>query len=276
MTRTDRLTEAHDRLVAAVEALTSGEDWQRFLAVARRFHAYSANNVLLILAQRPDATRVAGYRAWRELGRHVRRGERGIAILAPCTYRAQDDDTDDEARTVLHGFRVVHVFDVTQTEGDDLPEPPIAVLGGDDPRLLRHRLAALVRAEGYSFSLGPLPRRFGDALGLTDHGARAVTVRDDLPPAQQAKTAAHELAHVLLHRPGHATDRGRIEVEAESVAHIVCGAAGLHTDAYSFGYVASWSGGDTTVIRDTAARVLDCARRVLGALGIEAADDRAA
>lgn len=96
MTRQDRLAEAYDRLVAAVEALTTGEDWLRFLAVARRFHTYSANNVLLILSQRPEATRVAGYKAWQALGRQVRAGERGIAILAPCTYRTRDDETDGD------------------------------------------------------------------------------------------------------------------------------------------------------------------------------------
>jgi len=281
MTPPDRLSEAHERLIASVEALTTGEDWQRFLTVARRFHSYSANNVLLIHAQRPEATRVAGYRTWQGLGRQVRRGERGISILAPCTYRRRDDadddgDDDSPIRTVLRGFRVVHVFDVTQTEGDDLPDAPIAILDGDDPILLRHQLAALIRAEGYSFTLGPLPMRWRGALGLTDFGAKAVTVRDDVPAAQQAKTSAHELAHVLLHNPPHGLARARAEVEAESVAHIVCGAAGLVTDAYSFGYVASWSGGDTTVIRETAERAIACARRVLGALGIEAAADRAA
>jgi hypothetical protein len=83
MTRTDRLAEAHDRLVAAIEHLTTGEDWQRFLDTARRFRTYSLNNLLLIFLQRPDATRVAGYRTWQSLGRQVRRGEQGIAILAP-------------------------------------------------------------------------------------------------------------------------------------------------------------------------------------------------
>jgi hypothetical protein len=170
----------------------------------------------------------------------------------------------------------VHVFDVDQTEGDDLPTLPVTVLSGDDPTLLRHQLSALIRAEGYSFTLGPLTGRWADAFGLTDFGSRAVTVRDDLPPAQQAKTTAHELAHVLLHRPGHDLPRHRAEVEAESVAHIVCGASGLVTDPYSFGYVANWSGGDTTVIRDTAERVIACARQILGHLGIEAAVDRAA
>src|SRR5688500_16435198 len=98
MPRTDRLADAHDRLVAAVENLTTGEEWQRFLDTARRFRTYSLNNLLLIFAQRPDATRVAGHRTWQSVGRQVRRGEHGIAILAPCTYKNRPDTRieDDE------------------------------------------------------------------------------------------------------------------------------------------------------------------------------------
>src|SRR5438105_4454091 len=110
MTRTDRLTEAHDRLTQAVEAIVTGDDWRRFLDVARRFHSYSANNVFLILAQRPDATHVAGFQTWKGVGRFVRAGEKGIGILAPIVSRARPvDDNDDnhpEVVRILRGFRV--------------------------------------------------------------------------------------------------------------------------------------------------------------------------
>ena len=107
------------------------------------------------------------------------------------------------------------------------------------------------------------------ANGLTNFASRVVTVRLDLSPAQAAKTTAHELAHVLLHRPGtHDLDRPSREIEAESVAYLVCGAHDLDTDAYSFGYVASWSGGDTERIRATSERALGCARNVLDRLGL--------
>ena len=113
---TDKVRQLHDRLTAQVEALVSGEDWARFLTVASRFHTYSANNVWLILAQRPDATRVAGYRTWQRLGRQVNRGAKGIAILAPCVYRRRPVDEADAGDNpavvrVLRGFTVVHVFD---------------------------------------------------------------------------------------------------------------------------------------------------------------------
>lgn len=281
MTRANRLSEAHDHLVAAVEALTNGEQWQRLLAVASRFHTYSVNNVLLICRQCPEATRVAGYRTWQSLGRQVRRGERGIAILAPCTYARPDDDTtsadeqDEEKREdggrarVLRGFKVVHVFDVAQTDGEPLPEAPASVLTGEAPTGLTDRLAALIRAQGYTVTFGPLPPAFAGANGLTDHDRRAVTVRDDLPGAQQAKTTAHELAHVLMHGTRPRPPRPVVEVEAESVAFLVCASAGLPSDAYSFGYVATWARGDTALVRATAERAIRCAREVIDALGPE-------
>lgn len=279
MTRTDRLAEAHDRLVAAIEHLVNGEEWQHFLDTARRFRAYSLNNLLLIYAQRPDATQVAGYRTWQSLGRQVRRGEQGIAILAPCTYRRSDDDEQpDEPPRVLRGFKVVHVFDIAQTDGDALPAPPVHLLDGDDPDHVTNRLAAIIRSSGYAFELGAMPAGHEDANGVTDHTNRAVTVRDDLAPAQQAKTTAHELAHVLLHDPatGSRPDRNVCEIEAESVAYLVCGSHGLASDDYSFGYVATWAAGDPDAVRATAQRVTACAARILDALDPSDQADRAA
>ena len=279
MTRTDRLAEAHDQLVAAIEHLTTGEDWQRFLDTASRFRTYSLNNLLLIFLQRPDATRVAGYRTWQSLGRQVRRGEQGIAILAPCTYRRADtDEPAEEPTRVLRGFKVVHVFDLAQTDGDPLPEPPVHLLDGDDPHGVTDLLAELIRAESYTFTIGPMPDEHAEANGVTDYAQRSVTVRQDLAPAQRAKTTAHELAHVLLHHPDSGTrpDRAVCEIEAESVAYLVCGQHGLTSDAYSFGYVATWAAGDTAAIRATGERVTACAGRILDALGIEDRSDRAA
>jgi antirestriction protein ArdC len=280
MTRTDRLAEAHDRLVAAIEHLVNGEDWQRFLDTARRFRTYSLNNLLLIFSQRPDATRVAGYRTWQSLGRQVRRGEQGIAILAPCTYKRDYDDggDSDQPARVLRGFRVAHVFDIDQTDGDPLPAPPVNLLDGDDPGNVTNRLAEIIRTLGYTFTLGPMPDGHTDANGVTEYTERAVTVRSDLSAAQQAKTTAHELAHVLLHAPddGNRPDRHVCEIEAESVAYLVCGSTGLASDDYSFGYVAAWAGGNTDAIRATAERVTACAARILDALDTDQADEHAA
>lgn len=276
MNRSDRLVEIHDRLAGAVEAMVSGADWQRLLEVASRFHAYSPNNVWLILSQRPEGTRVAGFATWRSMGRHVRKGEKGIAILAPMVAKRrpaeadesgtiESEDEGDRRGRVLRGFRIVFVFDQTQTDGEPLPEVERpALLDGDAPAALWEALAAQVAAAGFDLSRGDC----GGANGVTDFSARTVRVRDDVAPAQAAKTLAHELAHVRLHDGG--TNalgcRGRGEVEAESVAYLVCSAAGLASDGYSFPYVAHWSGGDVAEVRKAAERAIGCARSILDAI----------
>jgi hypothetical protein len=268
-TRDDRVANLVDELHDGVAALTTTDDWLRFLATAARFHRYSFWNTIAILRQRPDATRVAGYQQWRRLGRQVRRGEHGIRILAPCTYRVEGAEPDnDDGRLVLRGWRVATVFDVTQTEGDPLPEPPVTLLDGDGPDGLRDQLATLIQCEDYDYTLGALPDGSpSGALGLTDHAARHVVVRDDLPGAQQAKTTAHELAHVRMHRGDDRPTAVR-EIEAESVAYVICGAVGLATDAYSFGYLATWAHGDTDTVRATGERVITTARAILDGLGL--------
>jgi len=156
----DRLAAIHAQLTGAVEELAGSDAWRRMLAVAARFPTYSPSNVLLIAVQRPEATRVAGLRMWNSMGRRVRRGEKGIAILAPCLYRGSDtksireatEERDDVRAAVrkLRGFRVVHVFDVSQTDGKPLPDVVPEQLVGAAPESLWDRLAGLVEGEGFS------------------------------------------------------------------------------------------------------------------------------
>lgn len=272
MPTNDKLAETHEHLVRAIEDLVSGDDWLRFLRFAGRFHAYSASNALLILAQRPDATRVAGYKTWRTLGYQVRRGENGIAILAPIvTRRRPIDEEDDRERPevvrLLRGFRVVHVFDIAQCDGPPTPEVRPELLSGDAPGCLWDGLAAQVHALGFSLERGDCH----GANGRTDFAAKTVRVRDDVEPAQAAKTLAHELAHALLHDGSeYATGcRGRAEVEAESVAFLVLTSAGVDAGRYSFAYVARWSDGSLEQVVKTAERAITCARTILSALEVE-------
>jgi antirestriction protein ArdC len=215
---------------------------------------------------------VAGYRRWQSLGYQVRRGERGIAVLAPVvTRRRPVDDTDEaehpEVVHILRGFRVVHVFDISQCDGPPWPEVRPELLTGAAPTALWDSLAAQVTNAGFAVERG----NCGGANGRTDYPARTVTVRPDVDPAQAVKTLAHELAHVLLHDgTEYAVGcRGRAEVEAESVAFLVLTAAGFSAGSYSFAYVARWSEGESERVAKTADRVITCARAILDRLGIQ-------
>jgi len=231
---------------------------------------------------------VAGIRTWNSLGRRVNKGEHGIAILAPCIYRpapgetAAPDHRPERASTTttpepleptagtdgairqLRGFKVVHVFDVSQTDGDALPDVEPEHLTGTGPDGLWDHLAGLIHDDGYRIERGPC--RLG-ANGYTDFAARVVRVRVDVEPAQAVKTLAHELGHIRANHEHRFTDyatsaacRGQAEVEAESIAYLIAAEAGLDSATYSVPYLASWSGGDVDLLRESMARVVTVAR----------------
>jgi antirestriction protein ArdC len=230
----------HDRLLdtlaEGVQALTTSDRWRAHLEVQGRFHRYSFSNAMLIAAQDPDATRVAGFATWKSLGRSVRKGERAIRILAPMVGRRVRGE-DGEDRRPVFGFRSVAVFDVSQTEGDELPVV-CRNLEGDDPAACFDALRERALRLGYSVQLAELP---GTTNGDCTYALRHIRVESRNHPAQQVKTLAHELAHALLHES--VIDRALAELEAESTAFVVCRALGLDSGDYSFGYVAIWSGG---------------------------------
>ena len=289
----DRLTGLHAQLTSAVEALASSDEWMQMLRVAARFPTYSPSNVLLINAQHPSATRVAGFRTWTQLGRHVVKGEKGIAILAPCTYgprttpaenappasalasadtgadRPGPGEADQAPRRVLAGFRIVHVFDVSQTDGKPLPDVTPALLQGAGPAHLWDTLAGLTGDAGYRVERGDC----AGANGSTSFATRTVRVRADVAPAQAVKTLAHELGHIRADHEHRLVDyhqdalcRGRAEVEAESIAYLVATGAGMDTAGYTVPYVAGWAGGDPQMLRESATQVLTVARGIVADL----------
>ncbi|MBB5429937.1 ArdC-like ssDNA-binding domain-containing protein [Nocardiopsis composta] len=231
---------------------------------------YSINNTMLILLQRPDATDVRPIKEWNKAGRRVRKGERGIRILAPCRYRARDDDgnpvTDDDGAPLyrVRTFKVVSVFDVSQTDGDPLPEPETglvpAELRGAAPEHLWSGIADQISEQGYTVERGDC----GSAYGFTDFPDRCVRVRDAVDDAQAAKTLIHELAHILCGHEERITTVPRtvLEVEAESVACIVAAVAGLDSLPYSVPYVAGWAD-DVDTARQSAERVAAVADAII-------------
>lgn len=266
-------------LAAGVEALTESGQWQRWLDFLGSFHAYSVNNILLIQAQCPHASQVAGFRAWQGKGRQVRKGERGIRIFGkPFRLITKTDEATGEKtrKAIPCPPPVATVFDISQTdpiEGVEQPEMPVQWLDGDDPAALFERISEHMTANGWTIEREAIP---GDTNGycMVD-GSRRIVVDADLSAAHAAKTMIHEAAHALLHtdEQGKATrdqDSATREVEAESVAYVVAGVHGLDTSPYTFGYVTGWAGGDPAAIKATAARVQKAAHTLLDALAVEA------
>jgi antirestriction protein ArdC len=247
---------AVSRLMDALESGQS-EALKLYLAVMSRFYKYSWGNCLLIYSQRPDATHVAGFHAWLKFRRYVRKGEKGIVILAPMVGRKKsDDEITEDQQTRLFGFRAAHVFDVCQTDGEPLPE--MATIKGD-PKDYTDRLEHFLKGRGialeYDSTIAP-------ALGLSSGGK--VTLVPGLPPAEHFAVLVHEVAHELLHRGDRRSQTTRTvrETEAEAVAFVVCEAVGLDTNTASADYIRLYSGDKATLaeslhfIQSTAAEIL--------------------
>jgi antirestriction protein ArdC len=246
-----KVRKAVEMLDAGVERILNGEEFKRYLAFAARFHRYSANNSLLILLQRPNATKIAGYKRWQELGRQVRRGEEGMRILAPI-FRTVEDEESGEKTRILCSFKVVKVFDVSQTApipgAKPLPEKPRPAAlprSSSAARVLALSLRRLCKAEGLELreSGEELDALYPGANGLYSPKKKLILLRETLADDQNAKSLTHELAHHLLHHDAHATEAERptLEVEAEGTAYAVLSYFGVDASSYSFAYVAHWA-----------------------------------
>lgn len=263
-----KVQELSEMLAEGVAELRTSEDWQAMLAVQARFHRYSFANVMLISIQSPEASQVAGYRKWQDMGRQVRKGETAIKIFAPRIVKVEDEETGEKVRRLV-GFLAVNVFDISQTDGDDVPNVSdfLIEIEEDAPVGGIEMVQNLVEKNGFTFEIGEV--NHGDATGVTRYASSEVIVQADQPAAQTFKTAVHELAHVELHAPGGERPecRGSVEVEAESVAFIVSAALGLPTQDYSFGYVAAWAerANDPKAVEASMRRVQKAAAEILGA-----------
>lgn len=259
----ERLVELTDRLENGIRDLYASGRYAEYLVAMSKFHRYSFGNALLILLQCPTASTVAGYNTWKKtFGRQVKRGEKGIQILVPCqfTYLVEYQKIDlvtgqplcgkdgkllvERRRENATRFKVATVFDVSQTEGRELPNIGVSELTGEvsDFSGIYDRLAAL----------SPLPVEQdhvpGTAKGYTSFMENRIVIKPGMSQVQTIKTLVHEIAHAKLHNPDFLSEeqkkaRREKEVEAESVAYVVCQHFGIDTSDYSFGYVAGWSRG---------------------------------
>jgi hypothetical protein len=259
-------------LSAGIADLTTSEKWTQYLDVQSKFYRYSPNNVMLILLQNPYATRVAGYNAWKSLDHQVMAKESALRILAPMTYKRDDAPEGENAREI-RGFKLVPVFDISQTEGPDLADV-VSKLEGLAPEGVFVKLT--VFAEGIGFRVERPESLESGANGDTSHSEGRIRVVSSNSEAQQAKTLAHEIGHALLHDPGvEATkdlERGLKELEAESTAYVICTALGMDTSDYSFGYVAGWAGGAPEAlqgIKASTGRIQKAATAVLKTFEVE-------
>ena len=288
-TEKQRVQELTDKLEQGLQDLFNSDSYRNYLSTMSKFHNYSFNNTLLIAMQKPDATLVAGYKAWQKnFERHVNKGEKAIRILAPAPYKIKEErdkidpvtqelllDKDgnpqkEEVEITIPAFRAVSVFDVAQTDGKPIPELAAKELLSD--------------VEGYQDmiraveAISPVPIELeeiaGDSKGYYDREAKRIAVQENMSESQTLKTMIHEVAHSKLHSKEveqdeqMKKDRNTKEVEAESIAYTVCQHFGVDTSDYSFGYIAGWSSGrDTKELRAS----MDTIRRTASELitGIE-------
>ncbi len=275
-----------EKLETGVKDLFNSETFKEYLNTMSKFHNYSLNNTLLIAMQKPEATLVAGYQAWQKNhDRHVKKGEKGIQIIAPYTYKVKEEtfvvdhktgipkmDLNGKAVTEMKdvehiGFRVATVFDVSQTEGKDLPTLGVNELTGDVNGFDR-MFEALKQTCPVPITYEDIP---SGAKGYYHPAEKRIALQEGMSQIQTLKTLVHEMAHQKLH--SNEIDKSEDErlssrtkeVEAESVAYAVCQHYGIDTSEYSFGYIAGWSSGKETselkeslsVIRDAASEMIN-------------------
>ena len=207
-----------------------------------KFTNYSFGNCLLIMMQMPQASLIAGYGKWKELGRQVNKGEKGIHIIAPMPY-TEENENGEEIKRVR--FKAATVFDISQTGGEPLPDYIHDLEGDIAPEQVAAVLNALRTVTGVSITFEDIS---GEAHGFYSQTEKRIVIRTDMSDAQTVKTAIHEAAHCLLHDKDSElatveSSRGSKEIQAESVAFIVASRLGLDTSAYSFPYIAGWSDG---------------------------------
>lgn len=253
--------QALEDLAAALKAGKS-KALTRYLDMLSRFHRYSFGNVMLILAQKPDATHVAGFNTWKTMGRWVKPGEKGIGIIAPMVLKNRDQDAKGEDGKPVLRFRAVHVFDAAQTDGQPLPE--VRTVTGD-PGLFTPRIKELIKSRGIELIYEELHGPHGTSSG------GKIRITPGLSSAEEFAVLVHELAHEMLHH-GEGAQRGTKtsrETEAEAVAFVVSRGVGLANTEAAVDYIQLYQG-DTDTLAQSLDRIQKTAAVILEAIGQEA------
>ena len=255
-----------EQLEQGVKEVFTSDKYIEYLRFMSKFTSYSFNNTMLIFMQKPNASLVAGYKSWQQKGRQVRKGEKAITILAPCPHKKEIEDENGEKQIVSWtSFRAVSVFDVSQTDGDEIPQGCCVMLAGKVEGFTE-LIAKLESVSPVSVSYENIE---GGANGYFSNKEKRIVIQEGMSEQQTIKTLVHEISHAILHDSEEGeereADRNTREVQAESVAYTVCSMLGLDTSDYSFGYVAGWSTGkdikelnaSMEVIRQTAKDITD-------------------
>jgi len=247
-------------LDSLAESLDNGQsdELKKYLQTMSRFHKYSFHNIMLIALQKPDATHVAGFHTWKKLGRFVKKGENGIVIIAPLVYKKETVENDDNRSDVceINGFKGVYVFDISQTDGEELPE--FARVQGDPSQYLE-KLDAFIAANGITVEHSDSLHADGRSSG------GKITIRSGLSTAQDFSVKVHELAHEFLHHTGEKLSKTQKETEAEAVAYVVCQSIGLDTNTAFSDYIQLYKGDKETLIKSIQ-RIKDISGRILSGL----------
>ena len=271
-----KIDEVLKRLKDGVDGIQQSDNFRKFLLTMSKFHDYSIGNLILIMLQKPDATRVAGFNTWKDLGRWVKKGEKGIAILAPCLppkdtrikppaeieSEGEEEDKENEEEIRPLYFKVVYVFDVGQTEGKPLPEFEVPALTGEANETLFDQIMQLTRTQGLEVSFESRPQQDPDIKGI--YFGKTIWVRPEEPRAQQLKTLIHEVAHYYSEGVFR-IPRADAETVAESVAFTIGAHFGFDTGTRSFPYVALWSK-DKKVLEQNLAAIRKVSAKIIDAL----------
>ena len=262
--REAKLKRLHGEIEDATARIATSDEWVAWLKVASTFHRYSWHNTLLIMVQRPDATRVAGVKTWNKIKRKIVKGSKGIMIFTPRpVFKKDESGRIIEPRVVdFMRFGIGHVFDVADTEGDEIPEQPRpTLLTGEAPEGLWESLVTIANDHDFIVT-DDVPTVRDTANGEMDASAKVIRVHPGRDDAQRVKTLIHEIAHMILHRDEY-SHRGIAEVEAESVAYLVTANHGLLSAGYTFPYVTGWADGKPEVVAATGERVMKTAHQIL-------------